>query len=412
MLRLEQHQAQQMQLKVQCQSSSGSSSRILDIPCKVCGDYSSGKHYNIFACDGCAGFFKRSIRRNRKYICKGKEEGSCIIDKTHRNQCRACRLEKCQEAGMNKDAVQHERGPRNSTIRRAMSTFFEHHQRANIVYGSPSEMPQMTSSGGSAGLDLVLPKSALSPPSHLDTPIIGSISVMPSSSFGFVHGIPAVPFQPPSLISPPITPPPAVMTPEDICESAARLLFLNVQWTKSLPYFLNLPMSDQLLLLEESWKDLFILGAAQFLPIIDLSSLMETNEAIKKEGSALFIQRVHEFQDTLVQMKHFHLDSHEYSFLRVISLFRPVGLAGNDESKALLEERSVQMISNDAQMSLNKYLTTTRLHDPLRFSKEFLLLSRIRSLSAEAIEELFFKKAVGSIPIVKIIADMYRSQQR
>lgn len=77
--------------------------RILDIPCKVCGDFSSGKHYNIFACDGCAGFFKRSIRRNRQYVCKAKEEGSCIVDKTHRNQCRACRLAKCQEAGMNKD---------------------------------------------------------------------------------------------------------------------------------------------------------------------------------------------------------------------------------------------------------------------------------------------------------------------
>ena len=26
--------------------------RLLDIPCKVCGDRSSGKHYGIFSCDG------------------------------------------------------------------------------------------------------------------------------------------------------------------------------------------------------------------------------------------------------------------------------------------------------------------------------------------------------------------------
>lgn len=77
--------------------------RILDIPCKVCGDFSSGKHYNIFACDGCAGFFKRSIRRNRQYVCKASKEGTCVVDKTRRNQCRACRLAKCQKAGMNKD---------------------------------------------------------------------------------------------------------------------------------------------------------------------------------------------------------------------------------------------------------------------------------------------------------------------
>ena len=31
---------------------------LLDIPCKVCHDHGSGKHYGIFACDGCAGFFK------------------------------------------------------------------------------------------------------------------------------------------------------------------------------------------------------------------------------------------------------------------------------------------------------------------------------------------------------------------
>lgn len=54
---------------------------------------------------GCSGFFKRSIHSNREYICKaqGAKKGRCPIDKTHRNQCRACRLAKCFEANMNKD---------------------------------------------------------------------------------------------------------------------------------------------------------------------------------------------------------------------------------------------------------------------------------------------------------------------
>lgn len=112
------------------------SSRILlDVPCRVCHDHSSGKHYGIFSCDGCAGFFKRSIRRHRQYVCKNKgggEEGRCVVDKTHRNQCRACRLRKCLEIGMNKDAVQHERGPRNTSLK----LHHHHHGAAGVAAGS------------------------------------------------------------------------------------------------------------------------------------------------------------------------------------------------------------------------------------------------------------------------------------
>lgn len=56
-------------------------------------------------------FLQRSIRRNRQYTCKsrgttvGSKSGMvvCRVDKSHRNQCRACRLTKCLEVGMNKD---------------------------------------------------------------------------------------------------------------------------------------------------------------------------------------------------------------------------------------------------------------------------------------------------------------------
>ena len=71
---------------------------------KKCTLYiSNGMHY----VSGCSGFFKRSIHRNRVYTCKaqGEQKGRCPIDKTHRNQCRACRLKKCFAASMNKDGM-------------------------------------------------------------------------------------------------------------------------------------------------------------------------------------------------------------------------------------------------------------------------------------------------------------------
>jgi hypothetical protein len=61
--------------------------------------------YMFFFLNRCAGFFKRSIRRNRQYVCKNHGLGNCPVDKTHRNQCRSCRLTRCLEAGMNKEGI-------------------------------------------------------------------------------------------------------------------------------------------------------------------------------------------------------------------------------------------------------------------------------------------------------------------
>ncbi|XP_063159977.1 retinoic acid receptor beta isoform X2 [Candoia aspera] len=76
-------------------------------PCFVCQDKSSGYHYGVSACEGCKGFFRRSIQKNMVYTCH--RDKNCVINKVTRNRCQYCRLQKCFEVGMSKESVRNDR---------------------------------------------------------------------------------------------------------------------------------------------------------------------------------------------------------------------------------------------------------------------------------------------------------------
>uniref|UniRef100_A0A668S6B1 Thyroid hormone receptor alpha n=1 Tax=Oreochromis aureus TaxID=47969 RepID=A0A668S6B1_OREAU len=74
-----------------------------DEPCVVCGDKATGYHYRCITCEGCKGFFRRTIQKNLHPSYSCKYEGCCIIDKITRNQCQLCRFKKCISVGMAMD---------------------------------------------------------------------------------------------------------------------------------------------------------------------------------------------------------------------------------------------------------------------------------------------------------------------
>ncbi|XP_077997597.1 nuclear receptor subfamily 1 group D member 2-like isoform X2 [Glandiceps talaboti] len=72
------------------------------INCQICGDTSTGFHYGVHSCEGCKGFFRRSIAQHTTYTCTNKER--CEVTIYTRNQCQLCRWKKCLDVGMSKDA--------------------------------------------------------------------------------------------------------------------------------------------------------------------------------------------------------------------------------------------------------------------------------------------------------------------
>ncbi|XP_041499442.1 nuclear receptor subfamily 1 group I member 3 isoform X3 [Microtus oregoni] len=71
--------------------------------CVVCGDRATGYHFHALTCEGCKGFFRRTVSKNTGPICPFS--GSCEVSKDQRRHCPACRLQKCLNAGMRKDMI-------------------------------------------------------------------------------------------------------------------------------------------------------------------------------------------------------------------------------------------------------------------------------------------------------------------
>ncbi|XP_021962716.1 probable nuclear hormone receptor HR3 isoform X1 [Folsomia candida] len=121
------------------------------IPCKVCGDKSSGVHYGVITCEGCKGFFRRSQSSVVNYQCPRSK--NCVVDRVNRNRCQYCRLQKCLRLGMSRDAVKF--GRMSKKQREKVEDEVRYHRaQMKVAPGSVEAAPD------SSGFDHSIPSSS------------------------------------------------------------------------------------------------------------------------------------------------------------------------------------------------------------------------------------------------------------
>lgn len=199
--------------------------------------------------------------------------------------------------------------------------------------------------------DLALPKHCSLPPPPLG---LFQSPFHPYHRINMLSSIPCpkAPSPPPITISL-LTP----ARPEAMCEAAARLLFMNVKWAKNVPAFTSLSLSDRLLLLEETWRDLFVIGTSQFLYPIDLKILFDG------KNPRLDVKQVEEFNRVLLEFAKIRPDNNEYSCLRAIVLFKTsLGVKNsngspsspNSETRKLQDLPAIAAFQGHSQVILNE----------------------------------------------------------
>ncbi|XP_073844381.1 ecdysone receptor isoform X2 [Musca autumnalis] len=370
----------------------GPAPRLQEELCLVCGDRASGYHYNALTCEGCKGFFRRSVTKNAVYCCKFGH--ACEMDMYMRRKCQECRLKKCLAVGMRPECVV----PENQcAMKRREKKAQKEKDKLQTNIGATDVIKKEI-------LDLM----TCEPPTHPTCPLLPEDILAKCQA----RNIPPLTYNQLAVIykliwyqdgyeQPSEEDLKRIMSSPDENESQTDVSFrhiteitiltvqLIVEFAKGLPAFTKIPQEDQITLLKACSSEVMMLRMARRYDhssdsIFFANNRSYTRDSYKMAGMADNIEDLLHFCRQMYSMK---VDNVEYALLTAIVIF--------SDRPGLEEAELVEAIQSYYIDTLRIYILNRHCGDPMSlvfFAKLLSILTELRTLGNQNAEMCFSLK--------------------
>ncbi|XP_072016641.1 nuclear receptor subfamily 6 group A member 1-like [Amphiura filiformis] len=408
--------------------------------CLICGDRATGLHYGIVSCEGCKGFFKRSICNKRVYRCL--RDKSCMMSRQKRNRCQYCRMLKCLQVGMNRKAIREDGMPggRNKSIGPVKLTPEEIERiMTGEEYELESDNKQMIHSPTrSDGISDQLSPTSFSPGSAFSPAgTVGARFEFPALSIGTPNSafyrarsastgdmsaaIAAAAAARAAVSSAPLAILPEVealvhaerahtIEPlslpmsldknqnagypelfELLCKLMDKMIYKHVQWSKNLQFHDRLNVPDLTLLLSNSWCESMLLSTLHSQPAnlfhelaVILNNYIPSEDELRRFGQE-GLEIIDMATAMVTKYQRLRVSFQEFACLKVINFLNP-------ETEDLADPSSIEELSKRQYYVLHDHVQLNNNEGADRFRELLLIIPDIRQL-ARKIKDMSFENA-------------------
>lgn len=331
--------------------------------CAICCDKGSGYHYSVYSCEGCKGFFKRSVQKNLLYNCK--EQQNCSVNKFTRNNCQFCRFKKCLEAGMKRDAVREDRTPGGKQKSKRIKVDEEGSAIADVINTTTAETYD------EEGIQKLVEAHPDVIPSAEDILSSGesdslNIDINTLMQYGYME------------------------------------LRLIIEWARKIPGFSDLMIEDQMALLKGSFMELNVLRLAFRSVDCDDGVRFAEGLVLTPEDSGNIgwgkdlVSCTMEF---ITKVREINLDHTEFCILNAVVLTYP-------DANGIKDKDTIITLQSRILNCLRQYTCHAYSSEPRRYGKILLRLPSLRTVSAIAAERFLSMSLDGNIKMNALVLEM------